>query len=69
MWFYGGAYMSGASSDPLYDASLIARQGLVVVAFNYRVGLEGFAQLGGAPVNRPRTSDPGLAGWWGGHGP
>jgi para-nitrobenzyl esterase len=52
VWFYGGAYMSGSSSDPLYDAALIARQGLVVVTFNYRVGVEGFAQLGGAPANR-----------------
>jgi para-nitrobenzyl esterase len=52
VWFYGGAYMSGSSGDPLYDTSLIARQGLVVVTFNYRVGVEGFAQLGGAPANR-----------------
>ncbi len=52
VWIHGGAYMSGSSSDPLYDAALIARQGLVVVTFNYRVGVEGFAQLGGAPANR-----------------
>ena len=52
VWIYGGAYMSGSSGDPLYDASLIARQGVVVVTFNYRVGAEGFAQLGGAPANR-----------------
>jgi para-nitrobenzyl esterase len=52
VWIYGGAYMSGSSGDPLYDASLIARQGLVVVTFNYRVGVEGFAQLDGAPANR-----------------
>ncbi len=52
VWIYGGAYMSGSSGDPVYDAGLIARQGLVVVSFNYRVGVEGFAQLGGAPANR-----------------
>jgi carboxylesterase family protein/DDE superfamily endonuclease len=52
VWIYGGAYMSGFSGDPMYDAALIAREGLVVVSFNYRVGVEGFAQLGGAPANR-----------------
>ena len=29
-----------------------AGQGLVVVSLNYRVGVEGFAQLDGAPANR-----------------
>jgi para-nitrobenzyl esterase len=52
VWIYGGAYMSGSSGDPGYDAALIAREGLVVVSFNYRVGVEGFAQLEGAPANR-----------------
>ena len=52
VWIYGGAYMSGSSGDPGYDAALIAREGLVVVTFNYRVGVEGFAQLGDAPANR-----------------
>ena len=50
VWIYGGAYMSGSAGE--YDAALIARQGLVVVSLNYRVGAEGFAQLGGAPANR-----------------
>jgi len=52
VWIYGGAYISGFSGDPMYDAALIARQGLVVVTFNYRVGVEGFAQLRDAPANR-----------------
>ncbi|MGH3797433.1 MAG: carboxylesterase/lipase family protein [Pseudonocardiaceae bacterium] len=52
VWIYGGAYMSGSSGDPAYDAALIARQGLVMVTLNYRVGVEGFAQLDGAPANR-----------------
>ncbi|MFI8941636.1 carboxylesterase/lipase family protein [Streptomyces syringium] len=52
VWFQGGAYLSGTSSDPLYDAALLARTGLVIVTFNYRVGAEGFAQLSGAPANR-----------------
>jgi para-nitrobenzyl esterase len=52
VWIYGGAYLFGSSNDPLYDAAMIAHLGLVVVTFNYRVGAEGFAQLGDAPANR-----------------
>jgi para-nitrobenzyl esterase len=53
VWIYGGAYKLGSSSSPGYDARRIARDGdLVVVTFNYRVGIEGFAQIEGAPANR-----------------
>ncbi|MER7047303.1 carboxylesterase/lipase family protein [Streptomyces jumonjinensis] len=53
VWVYGGAYMFGAASEPLYDGALIAREGgVVMVTFNYRVGMEGFAQIEGAPANR-----------------
>ncbi|MCW7942353.1 carboxylesterase [Streptomyces hygroscopicus] len=53
VWIYGGAYKLGHSGSPGYDAQHIARDGdLVVVTFNYRVGMEGFALIEGAPANR-----------------
>lgn len=53
VWIYGGAYKLGHSGSPGYDAQHIARAGdLVVVTFNYRVGIEGFARIEGAPANR-----------------
>jgi para-nitrobenzyl esterase len=52
VWIYGGAYVAGYSGDPAYDGARLARLGVVVVSFNYRVGMEGFAQLEGAPANR-----------------
>ncbi|MEU8887958.1 carboxylesterase family protein [Streptomyces sp. NPDC048442] len=52
VWFQGGAYISGASSDPMYDGAQLARQGVVLVTFNYRVGAEGWARIEGAPDNR-----------------
>jgi para-nitrobenzyl esterase len=52
VWIYGGAYMFGASSEPGYDGTPFAQAGAVFVSLNYRVGLEGFAQLPGAPANR-----------------
>jgi para-nitrobenzyl esterase len=52
-WIYGGAYKVGSAEIPAYDAARLAREGdLVVVTFNYRTGVEGFAELEGAPANR-----------------
>jgi para-nitrobenzyl esterase len=53
VWIYGGAYKLGHSGSPGYDARRIAGDGdLVVVTLNYRVGMEGFAHIDGAPANR-----------------
>ncbi|GGY07061.1 carboxylesterase/lipase family protein [Streptomyces hiroshimensis] len=52
VWIHGGAYIAGASSDPMYEPAALAGAGLVVVSINYRVGAEGFAFLEGAPANR-----------------
>ncbi|MGW1747706.1 carboxylesterase/lipase family protein [Streptomyces sp. NPDC002092] len=53
VWIYGGAYKFGSADDPAYDAGRLSRDGgLVVVTFNYRVGMEGFARIEGAPANR-----------------
>jgi para-nitrobenzyl esterase len=53
VWIYGGAYKIGHAGSPGYDAQRIAREGdLVVVSLNYRVGIEGFALIDGAPANR-----------------
>ncbi|GHI06832.1 carboxylesterase [Streptomyces cellostaticus] len=53
VWIYGGAYKLGHAGQPGYDARHIAKDGdVVVVTFNYRVGMEGFARLDGAPANR-----------------
>ncbi|MFV3076805.1 carboxylesterase/lipase family protein [Niveispirillum fermenti] len=42
VWIHGGALMGGGSSEPLYDGTKIAQQGVVFVSINYRVGLLGF---------------------------
>ncbi|MCF2127525.1 carboxylesterase family protein [Strepomyces sp. STD 3.1] len=53
VWIYGGAYKLGHSGSPGYDARRIAADGdLVVVTLNYRLGMEGFAHIEGAPANR-----------------
>ncbi|MFE8963229.1 carboxylesterase/lipase family protein [Streptomyces iakyrus] len=53
VWIYGGAYKLGHSGSPGYDARHIATEGdVVVVSLNYRLGMEGFAFIEGAPANR-----------------
>jgi para-nitrobenzyl esterase len=52
VWIQGGAYALGMSSLAEYDGGPIAHDGVVLVTFNYRVGIEGFAQIEGAPANR-----------------
>jgi para-nitrobenzyl esterase len=52
VWVHGGAYLFGSASEPGYDGSAFARHGAVVVTCNYRLGVEGFAQIPGAPGNR-----------------
>jgi len=52
VWIPGGAYVIGASSFPEYDGCRLAAGGVVVVTVNYRLGVEGFAQIEGAPANR-----------------
>ena len=47
VWFYGGGFLSGATSDPTIDgARLAARGSMVVVTIAYRVGALGFLGLG-----------------------
>jgi len=52
VWIPGGGYVIGTSSLPEYDGGRLAAGGVVVVTLNYRLGMEGFAQIDGAPANR-----------------
>jgi carboxylesterase type B len=43
VFIYGGSFAAGASSYPLYDgAYLAANKDVIIVSFNYRVGVLGF---------------------------
>jgi para-nitrobenzyl esterase len=42
VWIYGGGFVNGGSSPPTYSGARLARQGVVVVSFNYRLGRFGF---------------------------
>ncbi len=52
VWIHGGAFRNGTSAAPLYDGSTFARDGVVLVSLNYRLGVDGFLLLDGEAPNR-----------------
>ena len=47
VWIYGGGFSLGTSSYKFYNGSYLATEGkVVVVTFNYRVGVLGFLSTG-----------------------
>ncbi|RNL53398.1 carboxylesterase/lipase family protein [Pedobacter jejuensis] len=42
VYFYGGGYVAGDGSEPRYDGEAMAKQGIVVLTINYRLGIFGF---------------------------
>jgi len=42
VYFYGGGFAAGDGSEPRYDGESMARQGIVAVTVNYRLGVFGF---------------------------
>lgn len=52
VWIHGGAFRNGTGAVPNYDGTHFVRDGVVCVTINYRLGVEGFLQLPGAPGNR-----------------
>ncbi|MFC4061666.1 carboxylesterase/lipase family protein [Planomonospora corallina] len=51
VWIHGGAFSAGCNACPWYRGRAFARDGVVFVAVNYRLGVEGFLPLDGAPAN------------------
>lgn len=42
VWIHGGSLIGGSSSEGLYDGAALAKQGVVVVSINYRLGVLGY---------------------------
>lgn len=42
VWIHGGGFQFGSSTNPATDGSQLAAKGVVVVSFNYRLGIFGF---------------------------
>ena len=49
VWLHGGGFTSGSSHElPVYDGENLARQGVVLVSVNHRLGVLGFMDLSAA---------------------
>jgi para-nitrobenzyl esterase len=53
VWIHGGAFTLGSGSDELYDGAALADKGVVVVTFNYRLGVLGFLAHPGLSAESP----------------
>lgn len=51
VWFHGGSLHHGSNALPVYDGSNFARDSVLFVSVNYRLGAEGFSVLEDAPLN------------------
>ncbi|TWD83395.1 para-nitrobenzyl esterase [Kribbella amoyensis] len=52
VFFHGGAFRNGSNAIPAYDGAAFARDGVVLVGVNYRLGVQGFGVVEDAPSNR-----------------
>ncbi|MEO7020491.1 MAG: carboxylesterase family protein, partial [Ktedonobacteraceae bacterium] len=51
VWIHGGAFRAGSGAIPTYDGQNFARDGVVCVTINYRLGVEGFLYLVNGTAN------------------
>lgn len=52
VWIPGGAFIRADAGEAAYDGTRFAADGVVLVTVNYRVGVDGFMAIDGAPANR-----------------
>lgn len=51
VFIHGGGFLVGAKDAPVQDGRSFARDGVVYVAINYRLGVDGFLPIPGVPTN------------------
>lgn len=56
VWIYGGAFIQGSGSMPIYAGEALARKGVVLVTFNYRLGPFGWLALPELTEESPHRS-------------
>ena len=52
VWIHGGSFTNGSGANAAYDGTAFARDGIVCVTINYRLGADGFLELPDADPNR-----------------
>ncbi|MEV4411742.1 carboxylesterase family protein [Catellatospora sp. NPDC049609] len=63
VWIHGGSLRNGSNCLPAYDGRNFARDGVVLVSINYRLGIEGFGVFPDAPGNLGLRDQIAALGW------
>ncbi|MFE2049540.1 carboxylesterase/lipase family protein [Streptomyces sp. NPDC059459] len=63
VFVHGGGFVAGSTRSALYDGSAFARDGVVLVTLNYRLGIAGFLDIPGTPANRGLLDVVAALGW------
>src|SRR6185436_3605802 len=56
VWIFGGGFVGGSSSSPITSGVQFAKQGVILVAMNYRVGRFGFFAFPALSSERPNEN-------------
>lgn len=51
LFIHGGGFVAGSKDATVHDGTAFAASGIVCVAINYRMGIDGFLPVPGAPTN------------------
>jgi para-nitrobenzyl esterase len=51
VFIHGGGFIAGSNDVAVLDGSAFARSGVICMAINYRMGIEGFLAIPGVPTN------------------
>ena len=63
VFVHGGGFVLGSKDAPVQDGATFARDGVVCVAINYRLGIDGFLPIPGVPTNLGLRDVLAALGW------
>jgi para-nitrobenzyl esterase len=63
VWIHGGGFVIGNTDAPVQKGETFARDGVVCVAINYRMGIDGFLPIPGVPTNLGLRDMIAALGW------
>ncbi|RIA46983.1 carboxylesterase type B [Hephaestia caeni] len=53
VWIHGGSLVTGSGSEAMYDGTKLAKEGMIVVTINYRLGVLGYLAHPGLSAESP----------------
>lgn len=63
VWIHGGGWFAGSPAGPWYDGASFTRDGVVFVSLSYRLGVDGYGWIDGAPLNRGQLDQLAALEW------